>query len=66
MKPRAVQDGGRQHGAEHQPARQPQLENHQRRDGGRDDQDGKLRNRRRTGRDEARHQAAALARVSPK
>ena len=58
----AVQDGGRQHGAEHQPARQPQLEKHQRRDGGRGDQDGKLRNRRRAGRDEARHQAAALDR----
>ena len=35
----AVQDGGGQHRAEHQPARQPQLAKHQRRDGGHGDQD---------------------------
>ena len=56
----AVQDGRRQHRAEHQPARQPQLADQRappRCDD--DDQNGKLGERRRTGGDEARHQAAA-------
>ena len=56
----AVQDRGRQHGAEHQPARQPQLEKHKPRAVRCRDQDDKFHNRRRTGGDEACHQAAAL------